>query len=205
MVTDSQAFLKVAGDTPPGVKMTSFSILFARQKGDLGQFVQGALAIDRLKPGDRVLVAEACTHHPIGDDIGRVKIPRWLRQYVGGNLQITTTAGHDFPDDLGHYQLVVHCGACMWNRREMLTRMLRCRHGGRADLQLRHDDRLHAGHLRPRLGALSRRPGDLSPAAEKPVRLGKRTCATGYASALRELGRKFSHRVRRRISGEDGA
>lgn len=130
VVTDSQAFLKVAGDTPPEIKMTSFSILFARQKGDLSQFVQGALAIDRLKAGDRVLIAEACTHHPIGDDIGRVKIPRWLRNYVGGALDIGTTAGHDFPDDLRDYRLVVHCGACMWNRREMLTRMLRCRQAG---------------------------------------------------------------------------
>jgi [FeFe] hydrogenase H-cluster maturation GTPase HydF len=130
VVTDSQAFLKVAGDTPPGVKMTSFSILFARQKGDLGQFVQGAMAIDALRPGDRVLVAEACTHHPIGDDIGRVKIPRWLRQYVGAALDIQTTAGRDFPDDLSPYKLVVHCGACMWSRREMLSRLLRCRRAG---------------------------------------------------------------------------
>jgi len=130
VVTDSQAFLKVAGDTPPGVKMTSFSILFARQKGDLGQFVEGALAIERLRPDDRVLIAEACTHHPIGDDIGRVKIPRWLQQYVGGRLHFTTTQGHDFPEDLAAYQLVVHCGACMWNRREMLTRMARCRRAG---------------------------------------------------------------------------
>jgi [FeFe] hydrogenase H-cluster maturation GTPase HydF len=127
VVTDSQAFLKVAGDTPPGVKMTSFSVLFARQKGDLAQFVEGAMAIDRLQPGDRVLVAEACTHHPIGDDIGRVKIPRWLEQYVGGALRIETAAGRDFPADLADYKLVVHCGACMWNRREMLTRLLRCR------------------------------------------------------------------------------
>ena len=130
VVTDSQAFLKVAGDTPPGVKMTSFSILFARQKGDLSQFVQGAMAIDDLRPGDRVLIAEACTHHPIGDDIGRVKIPRWLRQYVGGALEISIQSGHEFPDNLGDYRLVVHCGACMWNRREMLTRMLRCRRLG---------------------------------------------------------------------------
>ncbi len=130
VVTDSQAFLKVAGDTPPGVPMTSFSILFARQKGDLSTFVEGALAIDRLRPGDRVLVAEACTHHPIGDDIGRVKIPRWLRQYVGGDLEFATTAGHDFPEPLDQFQLVVHCGACMWNRREMLSRMLRCRQAG---------------------------------------------------------------------------
>jgi [FeFe] hydrogenase H-cluster maturation GTPase HydF len=130
VVTDSQAFLKVAGDTPPGVKMTSFSILLARQKGDLGQFVQGALSIENLRPGDRVLLAEACTHHPIGDDIGRVKIPRWLKQYVGGDLEFTTVQGHEFPQDLGQYKLLIHCGACMWNRREMLTRMLRCRLAG---------------------------------------------------------------------------
>jgi [FeFe] hydrogenase H-cluster maturation GTPase HydF len=130
VVTDSQAFLKVAADTPPDVKITSFSILFARQKGDLRQFVEGALAIDRLRPGDRVLVAESCAHHPIGDDIGRVKIPRWLRQYVGGELQIDTIQGHEFPADLCDYKLVVHCGACMWNRREMLTRMFACRRAG---------------------------------------------------------------------------
>jgi [FeFe] hydrogenase H-cluster maturation GTPase HydF len=129
-VTDSQAFLKVSADVPPEVKMTSFSILFARQKGDLRQFVEGALGIERLRPGDRVLVAEACTHHPIGDDIGRTKIPRWLAQYVGGDLRIDTMQGHDFPAELGEYRLVVHCGACMWNRREMLTRMAQCRRAG---------------------------------------------------------------------------
>ena len=130
VVTDSQAFLKVSGDTPPDVKLTSFSILFARQKGDLSQFVEGALAIDRLRSGDRVLMCEACTHHPIGDDIGRVKIPRWLKQYVGGDLQIENRAGRDFPPDLDQYKLVIHCGGCMWNRREMLSRMWRCRQAG---------------------------------------------------------------------------
>jgi [FeFe] hydrogenase H-cluster maturation GTPase HydF len=130
VVTDSQAFLKVAGDTPSSVKMTSFSILFARQKGDLSQFVQGAMAIEDLRPGDRVLIAESCSHHPIGEDIGRVKIPRWLRQFVGGELHFDTTQGHDFPADLASYRLLIHCGACMWNRREMLTRMLRCRQAG---------------------------------------------------------------------------
>jgi [FeFe] hydrogenase H-cluster maturation GTPase HydF len=130
VVTDSQAFLKVAGDTPPQIKMTSFSILFARQKGDLAQFVQGAMSIERLRPGDRVLIAESCAHHPIGDDIGRVKIPRWLTQFVGGKLNLTVTQGHEFPEDLPDYKLVIHCGACMWNRREMLTRMLRCRQAG---------------------------------------------------------------------------
>ena len=130
VVTDSQAFLKVAGDTPPGVKMTSFSILLARQKGDLAEFVHGATAIENLRPGDRVLVAEACSHHPITEDIGRVKIPRWLRQYVGGELEVHVTQGRDFPDNLASYQLVVHCGACMWNRREVLARILRCRQAG---------------------------------------------------------------------------
>ncbi|MEN6406514.1 MAG: [FeFe] hydrogenase H-cluster maturation GTPase HydF [Thermoguttaceae bacterium] len=130
VVTDSQAFLKVAADTPTSVPMTSFSILFARQKGDLRLLVEGATAIERLRPGDRVLVAEACAHHPIGDDIGRVKIPRWLTQYVGGALRIDTTQGHDFPADLSDYRLVIHCGACMWNRREMLTRQARCRQAG---------------------------------------------------------------------------
>ena len=127
VVTDSQCFLKVAGDTPNDVPMTSFSILFARFKGDLTEFVRGALSIEDLRPGDHVLIAEACSHHPIGDDIGRVKIPRWLRQYVGGELEFAHVQGHDFPQDLSPYKLVVHCGACMWNRREMLTRILHCR------------------------------------------------------------------------------
>jgi [FeFe] hydrogenase H-cluster maturation GTPase HydF len=130
VVTDSQGFLKVAADTPPSVPMTSFSILFARYRGDLFEFVRGALTIDRLKPGDKVLVAEACSHHPIGEDIGTVKIPRWLTQYVGGKLEFTNVQGHDFPDDASPYRLIVHCGSCMWNRREMLSRLLRCRQQG---------------------------------------------------------------------------
>lgn len=130
VVTDSQAFLKVAADTPRNVLMTSFSILMARFKGDLLAQVQGATTIDRLRSGDRVLVAEACSHHPIGEDIGRVKIPRWLTQYVGGKLEFTHVQGHDFPADLASYKLVIHCGACMWNRREMLSRILRCQEAG---------------------------------------------------------------------------
>jgi [FeFe] hydrogenase H-cluster maturation GTPase HydF len=130
VVTDSQALEKVAAATPPDVPMTGFSIVFARFKGDLSEFVRGAVAIETLRPGDRVLVAEACAHHPIGEDIGRVKIPRWLRQYVGGDLEFRTVQGHDFPDDVRPYRLVVHCGACMWNRREMLSRILRCRQAG---------------------------------------------------------------------------
>ncbi len=130
VVTDSQAFLKVAADTPPGIPMTSFSILFARFHGDLITQVLGTMAIERLKAGDRILVAEACSHHPIGEDIGRVKIPRWLTQYVGGKLEFTTVQGHDFPEDLPSYKLVIHCGACTLNRREMLSRIMRCRQAG---------------------------------------------------------------------------
>ncbi len=127
VVTDSQAFLKVAGDTPPDVLMTSFSILFARFKGDLAVQVKGTMQIDSLRENDRVLIAEACSHHPIGEDIGRVKIPRWLTQYLGINLDFVHVQGHDFPEDLTPYKLVIHCGACMWNRREMLSRLLKCR------------------------------------------------------------------------------
>jgi len=130
VVTDSQVFLKVAANTPSDVKMTSFSILFARYKGDLSEQVRGTLAIERLRTGDRVLIAEACSHHPIAEDIGRVKIPRWLTQYAGGKLEFEHVQGHDFPDDLSPYRLIVHCGACMWNRREMLTRLMNCRRAG---------------------------------------------------------------------------
>jgi len=127
VVTDSQAFLKVAADTPPEIPMTSFSILFARFQGDLTEMVRGAMAIDKLKTGDKVLIAEACSHHPIGEDIGTIKIPRWLTQYVGGKLQIDSTRGHDFPPDLEEYKIIIHCGACMWNRREMLSRIMKAR------------------------------------------------------------------------------
>ncbi|MFH1067680.1 MAG: [FeFe] hydrogenase H-cluster maturation GTPase HydF [bacterium] len=127
VITDSQAFLKVAADTPRSIPMTSFSILFARLKGNLNEFVRGAMAIETLKPGSRVLIAESCAHHPIADDIGRVKIPRWLRQYIGGELHCEVYSGHDFPKDLASYHLVVHCGACMTNRREVLSRIAHCR------------------------------------------------------------------------------
>jgi [FeFe] hydrogenase H-cluster maturation GTPase HydF len=130
VVTDSQAFLKVAADTPRNVPMTSFSILMSRFKGDLLAQVQGTLAIENLRGGDRVLIAEACSHHPIGEDIGRVKIPRWLMQYTGAKIHFEHAQGRDFPDDLAEYKLVIHCGACMWNRREMLSRILRCRQAG---------------------------------------------------------------------------
>jgi [FeFe] hydrogenase H-cluster maturation GTPase HydF len=123
VVCDSQVVLKVAADTPPEIPLTTFSILMARMKGDLVRFAEGAAAIDRLKPGDRVLIAESCTHHPLADDIGRVKIPRWLRQYAGGDLHIENLAGRDFPSDLSSYALVVQCGGCMANRKLILSRM----------------------------------------------------------------------------------
>ncbi len=130
VVTDSQAFLKVAADTPPDVPMTSFSILFSRLKGDLTTLVRGALAIEKLKAGDRILIAEACSHHTIGEDIGRVKIPRWLEQYVGGKLKFQHVQGHDFPADLSSYSLVIHCGSCTQGRREMLGKILKCQSAG---------------------------------------------------------------------------
>lgn len=130
VVTDSQAFLKVAADTPPQIPLTSFSILFARFQGDLTEMVKGAMAIDKLKTGDKILIAEACSHHPIGEDIGTVKIPRWLTQYIGGKLEIDHVRGHDFPNDISSYKLIIHCGACMWNRREMLSRMLKAKQSG---------------------------------------------------------------------------
>jgi [FeFe] hydrogenase H-cluster maturation GTPase HydF len=158
VVTDSQAFLKVAADTPDDVFMTSFSILFARFKGDLEAFVRGALAIENLMPGDKVLICESCSHHPIGEDIGRVKLPRWLRQYVGGKLEFTHVQGHDFPDDLSSYKLAVHCGACMWNRREVLSRIIRCEQAGvpitNYGLAIAYSLGIFARALRPFPGAL---------------------------------------------------
>jgi len=130
VVTDSQAFLKVAADTPPDVPMTSFSILFARHKGDLISLVEGARAVEELLPGDRVLIAEACTHHRVEDDIGTVKIPRWLRQAVGGPLDFKWVSGHELPPDIKDYKLIIHCGACMINRKEMLHRLMMARQAG---------------------------------------------------------------------------
>lgn len=130
VVTDSQAFLKVSADVPNNIKLTSFSILFARFKGDLAEQVKGTLIIEQLKTGDKVLICESCSHHPIADDIGRVKIPRWLTQYVGGKLEFDVYAGHDFPDNIKDYKLIIHCGACMWNRRAMLTRIIRAKEAG---------------------------------------------------------------------------
>lgn len=132
VITDSQAFHKVSMDTPPDIPLTSFSILFARYKGDLDSMVDGTKVIDKLRPGDRVLIMETCTHHPIGDDIGRVKIPKWLNGHVGGELSYDYLAGRDMPPDydLKKYSLIIHCGACMINRREMLYRISRALDAG---------------------------------------------------------------------------
>lgn len=130
VVTDSQAFLKVAADVPRGVPFTSFSVLFARYKGDLNAFVSGIRAMNTLPPDARILIAESCTHHQVADDIGRVKIPRWMRQVYGGGLQFTFAQGITFPEDLASYHLVVHCGACMNNRRAVLERIAACQAAG---------------------------------------------------------------------------
>ncbi|MDD3594113.1 MAG: [FeFe] hydrogenase H-cluster maturation GTPase HydF [Candidatus Gastranaerophilales bacterium] len=130
VITDSQAFLKVSADVPENIKLTSFSILFARFKGDLEEFVRGALAIENLKPNDKILICESCTHHAIGDDIGTIKIPKWLNRYVGGKLEFVHYSGHDFPEDISGYKLIIHCGACMTNRREILSRIIKSKQAG---------------------------------------------------------------------------
>jgi len=133
VITDSQVFQKVAAETPDDVRLTSFSILFARLKGNLKEFVRGAIVVDSLKTGDQVLIAEACTHHPIEDDIGTVKIPRWLNQYTGSMINFNYCRGHDFPADLENYKLIIHCGSCMFNRREVLSRIM---HAQRVDVPI---------------------------------------------------------------------
>lgn len=123
VITDSQAFKRVSRDTPEDILLTSFSILFARYKGNLAGAVEGVTALDRLKDGDTVLISEGCTHHRQCDDIGTVKIPRWIREYTGKEVRIETTSGTEFPDDLSPYSLIVHCGGCMLNEREMKYRL----------------------------------------------------------------------------------
>lgn len=129
VITDSQAFKTVSEIVPENIPLTSFSILFARLKGDLYAFRKGAEAISNLKDGDKVLILESCTHHAIEDDIGRVKIPALLRKKTGKNLIIENFAGHDFPD-ISSYKLIIHCGACMTNRREILSRILKANEAG---------------------------------------------------------------------------
>ena len=123
VITDSQAFAQVSQVVPEEILLTSFSILMARYKGFLDEAVQGAAAIRQLKDGDRVLISEGCTHHRQCDDIGTVKIPRWLKNYTGKNLIIETSSGREFPEDLFPFSLIIHCGGCMLNGREMKYRM----------------------------------------------------------------------------------
>lgn len=125
-VTDSQAFGTVSKLVPETIPLTSFSILLARMKGDLSVCAAGAAAIGSLKENSTVMIAEACSHPPIGEDIGRVKIPNWLRRNGPPGLKFKFVQGHDFPDDLSGIDLVIHCGACMFNRREVLSRILHC-------------------------------------------------------------------------------
>ena len=123
VITDSQAFSQVSADTPEDILLTSFSILFARYKGNLEQAIRGVTALDKLNDGDVVLISEGCTHHRQCDDIGTVKIPRWIREYTGKEICIETTSGTEFPDDLSRYKLIIHCGGCMLNEREMKYRL----------------------------------------------------------------------------------
>lgn len=122
VITDSQAFAQVSKDTPLDIPLTSFSILMARYKGFLEGAVQGVAAIETLQDGDKVLICEGCTHHRQCEDIGTVKIPRWLRQHTGKELELVHTSGKDFPEDLSPYRLVIHCGGCMLNEREVVYR-----------------------------------------------------------------------------------
>ncbi len=123
VITDSQVFSKVSADTPNDIMLTSFSILFARYKGDLMELIRGAKKLDDLQDGDKILISEGCTHHRQSDDIGTVKIPRWIRQHTGKNIQFEFSSGMKYPQNMEDYALVVHCGGCMLNRREMQHRI----------------------------------------------------------------------------------
>ena len=123
VITDSQVFKKVAAETPADILLTSFSILFARYKGNLQTAVQGVTALDSLEDGDKILIGEGCTHHRQCDDIGTVKLPRWIKEYTGKNPEFIFTSGTEFPLDLSPYKMIIHCGACMLNEREMQYRI----------------------------------------------------------------------------------
>ena len=123
VITDSQVFKKVAAETPADILLTSFSILFARYQGNLQTAVQGVTALENLEDGDKILVGEGCTHHRQCDDIGTVKLPRWIKEYTGKNPEFIFTSGTEFPLDLSPYKMIIHCGACMLNEREMQYRI----------------------------------------------------------------------------------
>ena len=123
VITDSQAFKEVSQIVPSNILLTSFSILFARHKGSLSIAVHGARALDQLKDGNTILISEGCTHHRQCDDIGTVKLPRWIRKHTGKELNFEFSSGTGFPDDLSRYSLIIHCGGCMLNEREIRYRM----------------------------------------------------------------------------------
>ena len=127
VITDSQAFKKVDEIVPKNIKLTSFSMLFARQKGDINEFLKGVEAVRNLKPKDKILISESCTHNTSHEDIGRVKIPKLLSKYVGGDLDITFKVGHEFPEEIEDYKLIIHCGACMVNRKTVVNRINLCK------------------------------------------------------------------------------
>ena len=130
VITDSQAFGKVSKDVPDDIRLTSFSILFARYKGDLAKAVQGAAMLDKLQDGDTVLISEGCTHHRQCEDIGTVKLPNWVKNHTGKRLNFEFTSGGEFPEDLSKYALIIHCGGCMLNEREMKSRVRRASDSG---------------------------------------------------------------------------
>ncbi|MDA3862278.1 MAG: [FeFe] hydrogenase H-cluster maturation GTPase HydF [Deltaproteobacteria bacterium] len=123
VVTDSQAFEEVAAVVPDEIPLTSFSILFARHKGDIERYQKGLEAVSQLENGDQILISELCSHRPIGEDIGRIKIPRWLREYTGKELKFKVASGRDYPEDLSGFKLIIQCGGCMTTRREIITRI----------------------------------------------------------------------------------
>ena len=123
VITDSQVFAKVSADTPADIMLTSFSILFARYKGNLPALIKGVTALEQIEDGDKILVSEGCTHHRQCDDIGSVKLPRWIRQYTGKEPEFVFSSGTEFPADLSPYKMIIHCGGCMLNEREMKYRL----------------------------------------------------------------------------------
>lgn len=123
VITDSQVFAKVSADTPADIMLTSFSILFARYKGNLPALIKGVTALEQIEDGDKILVSEGCTHHRQCDDIGSVKLPRWIRQYTGKEPEFVFSSGTEFPADLSPYKMIVHCGGCILNEREMKYRL----------------------------------------------------------------------------------
>jgi [FeFe] hydrogenase H-cluster maturation GTPase HydF len=130
VVCDSQVVDRMVAETPAGVRGTTFSILLSRIKGDIAEMTRGALAIDKLKAGDKILISESCSHHAIDGDIGRIKIPKWIQKYLGHEVQVAVCAGRDFPSDLKDYKLVIQCGSCMLTRRETLARIQRAKREG---------------------------------------------------------------------------